>query len=660
MGKGASLIGTSDGSNLQISLNNKIPQIADITTLRTREPTTDGEAVWLFNKYLYRADLTDTQTQDDSTTCLITTLGKRWKLVKELTANSSLFSTSTTINTYLASGLTNIHFNAAITPTGTLSVKSNSYITFTGLGEVDAPATLVQGFTLAGAAPSTWYSLAVDSLAGGYQITLTTDVFSVGDWVEIRSEKLVPGANNQGVKQAQLRKVAKRDVSGSNYIYSLDRVLEYSFLVTDTAVCGKATVLENIVLERPRLNNINYTNPFGIGINCSYVSNLRIINPIVIGSKDKFFIEDDAGTGVAGRSAIKLTNCRGAIVDAPVCHHQGWYGVEVLGCSENVRISDGNFNDCRHGVSVNWSLSYGEPNTVIVERCVSSNATKAGFDTHDVGRNIIFVDCKAIKSQGDGFQYRARNVRYVRCYSAYHASNGFDGAVGATGSIFEHCVAEYNVESGFNIAFEPGTLINCRSYGNKSGVGTMGGEITGGSLEGNSLAAIDYGTGLSNTAAQSKLKVSGVKMPYSDGTSSLAQPRAIYFRGAKSIDPIMAFITDCDMTGYGNNWALLSSYTVQPSLPIMNGNILDSTGITGVATLSAGTITVNTTSARKRDTTNVNELPTVSKIKLTRLSYQTSTPLGDIYVSGITNVTSFTITSTSSTDVSKVLWEIYV
>lgn len=640
------------------TVDKAILQIDVIASLRATEPLYDGQAAWLAGKMIYKADLTDTTTADDGASCIVTSGGKRWKADIESVLKSSFFSSSVNINAYLSAKNVSLQFDKAITPTGTINVQSNTRIVFSGNGEIDAPSTLVQGITIAGAAPTTFFNLSADALSGTYQVSIATDQFSVGDWIEIRSEALVKGPNAQGVKQAQLRRVVKKETSGSLYVYSLDRVLEYDFLVANTAKCGKATVIENVTLERPRLNNINYLNQFGIGINCTYVVNLRIINPILIGSKDKFFIEDDAGTGVAGRSAIKLNNCRDVIIDSPVCHHQGWYGVEVLGCSEDVKIRDGNFNDCRHGISVNWSAAYGEPRAVLIERCVSSNATKAAFDTHDVGVDITFVDCRGIKSQGDGFQYRARNVRYIRCYAAYCLSNGFDGAPGATGSVFQDCVAEFNAAAGFNIAFEPGILRNCRAYGNNVGVGTMGGKILGGELEGNALAAIDYGTGLNGVAAQSALEVTGVKMPFSDGTTTKAQPRAIYFRGAKSIDPSLATIRDCDINGYGNNWALLSSYSVQPSLPVMSGNKLDATGIVGTVTLAAGTATVSTTSARKRETTNVNELSTISKIKLTRLSYQSATALGEIYVSQINNGVSFTIMSTANTDVSKVMWEI--
>lgn len=644
-----------------------IGKCSSIAQLRNVEPNSAGQRILLAS---YKADGTadgggefyydpiDSTTADDGASCIVTSGGKRWKAIINPAVKSSTFASSVNINAYLAKKGVNLQFDNALTPTGTINVQSNTRIEFSGNGEIDAPSTLIQGITIAGAAPTTFYNLSADALSGAYQVAIATDQFAVGDWIEIRSEDLVKGPNAKGVKQAQLRRVVKKETSGGQYVYSLDRVLEYDFLVASTARCGKATVIENVVLDSPRLNNINYLNQFGIGINCNYVVNLRIINPILIGSKDKFFIENDAGTGVAGRSAIKLNNCRDVTIDAPVCHHQGWYGVEVLGCSEDIKINDGDFNDCRHGVSVNWSMPYGEPRTVIFNRCVSSNATKAAFDTHDVGVDIKFIDCRAIKSQGDGFQYRARNVKYIRCYAAYCLSNGFDGAPGATGSEFKDCVAEFNTEAGFNIAFEPGTVRDCRAYGNRVGVGAMGGKILGGELEGNSLAAIDYGTGLTGVAAQSALEVTGVKMPFSDGTTTKAQPRAIYFRGAKAVDPSLATIRDCDINGYGNNWALLSSYSSQPSLPVMSGNKLDATGIVGTVTLVAGTATAPTASARKRETTNVNELSTVSKIKLTRLNYQSATPLGDLYVSQINNGVSFTIMSTSNSDVSKVMWEI--
>ena len=74
-------------------------------------------------------------------------------------------------------------------------------------------------------------------------------------------------------------------------------------------------------------------------------------------------------------------------------------------------------------------------------------------------------------------------------------------------------------------------------------------------------------------------------------------------------------------------------------------NILYNGQIKGISALVSGTVTVPTV-----------EVVSGDAIKLTRT--QSGGSIGLLYVSTITNETSFEITSTSSTDASEVYWEI--
>lgn len=591
-------------------------------------------------------DPTDTTSVADNATIFVTTDGKRIKRIYKGEALSSWFSSYTDINTFLSKGNVRLLFDNSWTQTSSLVLKSNTTIKMLPGVLLTPGTTPIQSITAIGTLnTSATTTLSADAPVGANQIVVTNPLsFNVGDWIELRSEALVEGPNAQGVKQAHMRQITKID---TNTLY-LDKAISYIFKVSDNSMIYKLNIVENITVDGVNLNNINYTNQYTIGMNFVYGNNISVINSTVFGSKDKY-------TGdVDGRSAIKFNSCRNVLCEKSGAHHQGWYGVEVLGYSEDVTVRKGYFDDCRHAISINWSAPYGEPNGCLIDDCTSSTSRLSSFDTHDVGKNLVFQNCRAYKSGDDGYQIRALNVKYINCISENAAADGFGQGDGAMGTRIINCKASYSVRNGFSLVWEGGNLENCEAINNQYGYAILGGRLLNCRGIDNTSAVVDCGSN-ADPANQYTLYIDNCDFP-----ASAIQTRCFYFRGSNNIRPELVTIKNCNLAGYGNFWYLLGGYSTQPLPPMLENNTLDTNTVanptSGIATLVGGTITINTTAVRLAVASTASSLKFVSNIKIKRLLK--SSTVGGLYVDSIVNGTSFTVKSDNASDASTFYWEI--
>lgn len=568
---------------------------------------------------------------------------------------SSSFSSTTALNTYLSTGGKNLVVDSDLTNTATLVIPSNTKLSFAPGITLNADSTAKEGISIKGVAPSSFVNLVTNGLAKDVSITLANSSFNVGDWLEIRSEKVLPGPNNYQVKQSVLRKITAKTTSGSNTIYRLHTGLLFDFNTADTAKAGKATVLENIVIDGANLNKDGFTNTFALGINCAYVYNLTLKNITIRGTKDKSSLDD-----VAGRSAVKLFNCSNVTVDNLTVDSIGWYGVEIIGCSENVDVNKLYSTDSRHAVSFNWLATgdlYGGPLFSQIRNSVSHNARLSGFDTHDLGLGLSFENCQSFSSGDDGFQIRAINATLINCYAFGATLDGFGGAIGATNTKLIGCKAENNTRYGVNFGYEGGILENCHVINNGFiGVAINSGKVSGGSITGNNNVAIDLAAGFNPVYGD--LKIENVLMPAGGN-----QTKVIRFKGDAGIlnQPELVTIENCNMIGYGRDWATLTGYTTQPMSVITHGNRLspnstEGSKVSGIATLVSGTVTINTTEVFSQLSTSANVMRYTSQIVLRPLTFATN--VNSLYVSAISNGVSFTVKSNNAADGSAFCWEI--
>ncbi|UNI77200.1 putative tail spike protein [Klebsiella phage KpnP_VR7901] len=623
-----------------------IGSAASLTELRSITGVSNGAVVRLSGdrEGFWRVDTTDTTSADNSGTVVVTTGGVRLKRIFSGHAKASWFESIALINSYLSADNAKLSIDIPLTQTSSLILKSGADITFEGAGCLQNPTSAIQAITATGTAPSSWVSLSADASAKDYTVTLTSVTgISVGDWVEIRSEALYPAPNKQAVKYGVVRKVTQ--ISG-NTLY-LDKTLDHSFLVADTAVAGKVGMLENIKVSNAVINKDGYTSQYAISMSFKYVENLKIDNCHVIGSKAKYAAD------VSGRSAIKVNTCRNVTVTKCRTEHQGWYGVEVSGASEDVWVNELYAQDVRHAVSINWSEPYGQPNGCTIENSTAADTTLSGFDTHDRGVNLTFINCRSYKAGDDGFQARATGTKWVNCYAFGAVNDGFSGLDDAFNLRGESCIAESCGRNGFNLGYEGGYLQNCQASGNQYGVVILGGRLLNCRFVDNKVAAIDCGGNFSS--AQFNLFIDNCTLP-----ASATQVRGVYFRGSSGVRPELVTITNSNMIGYGANWYLLGGYASQPLPPILINNTLDTNAVaaptSGIAQLTAGAVTISTSAVRIATATSARSLRWASNIRFRKITTPSTT--GSLFVSSITNGTSFDVKSSNASDSSIFYWEI--
>lgn len=523
----------------------------------------------------------------------------------------------------------------------------NSRVSFAGTGKVLTPSTT--GMTvlrISGTAPASFSLLAVDSLAGSTEIQTTLSLAS-GDWIEIRSETVLPAPNDQGVKYGQIVQVEQ--VLGGNR-FKVSRALEYDFLVSATASCGVVGMRENITIENLVINPQDYSVLMSIPVWLKYAANVRIKNLIIRGTKVK------GGADVLAASGLKINSCINVTIENITTEHIGWYGVEVLGPCQNIKVKNLTGFDCRHSFSVNWSEAYGEPCDVLVEDSFSNASTLTGFDTHDRGKRVRFKRCVSAGSVADsGFQLRASGAEAHNCTSTGNFYDGFTGRGGADGANLFNCVSRKNKRVGYNFPEFGANLYECSGFDNaNSGAAMKGGLIRGGKWERNNFA-FDCGTS-DTTSPQTTLIIEDVDAPF-----SASQPRLMYFRGAQNRRPELVTLRNSRVFGYGRNITIADggAYDAATPAPVSHGNqLLEHTSAvptSGLATLVAGTFNVLTAASLGAPFAGT-ALAANSKIRLTLVA--PGGTVGAAYISAVATGSGFIIKSTSATDTSTYKWDL--
>jgi hypothetical protein len=530
----------------------------------------------------------------------------------------------------------------------TLFVPSETHIRMAPgarLLPADANASMIR---VAGSPPATWVALTSDIPAGAKAFAHASGAYTIGQWIELRSNALVTsGPNSTLSKLTCLRKIVGKSGSGP-YTYTLNKPVPEAYNTADTAEIGVPTMVENVVLENVTLNDENFSTLIGNGISLSYCANVRIVRPTIFGSKAKL------GADVVSPAGIAIGSCFGVTIEDPLIKHIGWYGIGISR-SDGVRVRGGHIEDTRHAVSCVWHV-YGEPADILIQGVTAMNQTLSGFDTHDTGRDIVFDGCVSFDAGDDGFQLRTNNVHAVNC-SAYGSTNdGFsDGATTNVGIVLVGCRAEGNHRLGVNFSGRA-ELTNCdvlNHTGPASGFGgvqlTSGGRIVGGRFAGNGSSVLRVTGG--------PLLVQGVYAP-ADAVQTLFAI-ALTTNGGKFNRTIFR---DCEIPGYALNSIFARNQAARPAgdlPPITSGNRLttDSAGAeqSGEVTLVAGTATVNTTAVKRQTATPWTE-DVISRVDLRRIS--PGGTVGDLYVESVTSATGFVIRSTNAADTSKVRWTV--
>jgi len=533
---------------------------------------------------------------------------------------------------------------------GPIHVGSDTHVVMSRGARLMPTAGSPTMLVVRGSLPTSWTALTADLEKGSKTFSHASDEFSVGDWLEFRSDAPIPGPNALGGRLACVRRIIKKSGTGP-YTYTVNKTVQDGYLLTDAAICGRAYMHENVTLEGLAVNSEDYTTLAGFGLMLEYCANVRILNPTIIGSKPR------SGADMSAFDGIKIS--RGTFdiaVTGADLRHIGWYGVSIGGSAEQITISGGKVEDARHAVSVVWNDAYGEPVDVLVDGMVATNTTLSGFDTHDTGRNIRFDNCVSIGAGDCGFQLRSRGVRITGGFARDSALDGIKIVAGATDCVLQGCRVETSGRIGYNLG-EQARMIDCDAsdhVGPISGYCAIqfanGGEVTGGKFRRNASGVIRVISG-------DAVHVERIDAP--------ADPSQTIFMAARtSLGGRFNRVTvkNCRIPGYAYNAVFSREQAARPPgdlPPITSGNLVSDGGPgaewRGETTLVGGAATVSTSAVRHVTDANWTE-DIVSKIDIRRTA--AGGTIGQLHVESIANGSGFVIRSTSANDASTVQWSV--
>ena len=570
--------------------------------------------------------------------------------------------------------------------TGGLSIaRSNVHLRFqNGAALIPVGTAPGQMIDIRGSAPSSWVSLSANAYQHACVIQTASDPgWQVGDWLEIRSNKIIDSTPNYcSDAVGDCHKIAQKMGSGPFYWVFKEPICE-DFLVADSAVAGKATMLENIVIENPQFNDENFASTIGFSIRAQYCYGLKIIRPKGYGSKFPFAADSPTG------DFIKMINCIEPYIEDPCMTHGAYYGLTIAGWTRGLKSYGGTMTDVRHAVSlvqVTQSVigtpgriqQYGQPIDTLIHGMTARNTTLSSFDTHDTGLNVRFESCTAFAAGDDGFQFRTPKVKARDCVSYGALNDGFSHndltgtSTGAADCELINCRALNNGRAGVNFRYNRGVIRGGEYSNNGStrsrpaliypptsppaaqgsvaagacGIRINGGIIDGATIQGNAGTggvngnAIIYGDTTSPVTMR-PLAVCGVTAP-----ASAVQTTFMSVGGAGLDFGLVSLGGGNQIDGYGNNlFNNVGTITNKPPVSLGGNHITtDASQRRGQATLVGGTAFVANTAVRNKAAAAFSEA-IVSKIALSRMT-AAGIP-GSLYVKSINDQVGFTIASTN-------------
>lgn len=625
-------------------------------------------------------------------------------------------SVTTKINTHLAAdrrlhigGANGVQGRFGVDALGIQVVQDGTCITFdpdARLEPIGAGATYCIRAQGAPPAALDFIALSDDAYAGSIDfLTATAPSWVVDDWIELRSENLLPNVPNLTADASvgglipypndnrigQLVRVIYVGAFAGKFVTIIDRPLDYDFATAWFAKAGKATVIRDLVIDGANLNHPGTALNLGFGIFLSYCVNFRLINIQGFRSKDPL-----AGVLDSSRDFIKYTTCVDGSANEVSMAHGGYYGHSILGACDNLKINGGTMCDVRHAVSLvhvdpAFSVNpYGQPLRTSITDVTAINTSLSSFDEHYTGRWTVYTRCRALGSGDDGYQTRTVGTVYRDCIAQHCNFDGFSQSHQAnrradvSGTKAYGCLSRFNGRFGVDWSYGYARWNGGEISGNctdrsRAPVSIVDYSYTPSGTPGQSGTAKGGGTGIrmhSGAIENADITLNGGSVPtgifYGSTTNftTVAGPLQVsnnYIPGDATRQFYLMFaatgalFSDVDFnnnripgyTGAANRlWRTTGGAT--GNAPRSEGNKTSDTGTDeqGVAVLVAGTVTVANTNFRS-NAGGANNEPERHKIKLTLLT-EGGTP-GAVRVLGGTG--NFTLKSTSALDTSTYRYE---
>jgi hypothetical protein len=536
-----------------------------------------------------------------------------------------------------------------------LTVPDNIRIIFDGDARLVPLNNTAECMRSYGALPSTFYALTAAALRGVDRLAVgANDVhFSVGDYIWVADTQVIDTSpNTNALPQAQMAKVMA--ISSGELI--LDRMVQYDFSDA-TATVGVMDCRKNITIE-----NLKWGDPsrgfFGRrGIDARFHDNLRLFD--INASWSRTQPNPSTDFQILNVDGVSLKSCSNTIIERLSGEQIAWYLLNIDGASHGVTVRDVRASIARHGVSLNWN-GPGEPIDVLIENVITERSTAGGVDTHDVGRNITFRNCTCRGSLSDGAQIRTSNVLVENYIGEHNTTNGFlvwaeniadhdkiknvkfrNIQLNDNGRRGMFSVAPIDIDGA--VVVRNGASFNINDNG---GIALPAGEIKNAEILETNGAAVFYQPFNVSSSVYGPLLLSNVKAP-----ASVRQTQFVYSSASYAAKGLR--LRNCEAVGYANNTAVFgrnASTTIEgiDARACKYG----SDSLFGTAILVAGTLTVANNNVIANSVTLANR--TRSKISLTRIVAGGTV---GTYTVSVTDG-SFTITSSSASDTSRIDWVI--
>lgn len=248
-------------------------------------------------------------------------------------------------------------------------------------------------------------TLTADAAVNANTLTLTsTTGLAAGDTLLLGSDATIGGSATSFIGEY----VRVKSVDSGTQVTIHGAVCD-SYTTAANAAVWKPTFLTNVGLADLTIVNPNPDTTTTQITRFRTCRNVRISNVEVIGAD---------GPGIA------VTHCLDAVIegvsvrdsqDSDASSRYG-YGVMVEGACEGVTVANSHFVRVRHGVTTtSFANQCGQPRRIAVVGCTATETTKAAFDTHAAGRDILFSGCVADGTGGEGFQIRSNATRVIGC-----------------------------------------------------------------------------------------------------------------------------------------------------------------------------------------------------------------------------------------------------
>jgi hypothetical protein len=312
------------------------------------------------------------------------------------------------------------------------------------------------------------HTLASNAAPGDLSLSLTAGhgaSFAAGNTAVLLSEANVSAVDPTNVAEF----VTVRSVSSDTV--NLRGPVKYTYATSDTAQLVAVTLLEGVGYSDFSIEMDDTVTPVAGGTyQAAHALEFRFCKaPLVRGVT--------ISKGV--RAAIELVGCLNARIYDYTCRDMGsanndtdgsstlgvgGYGYAISERALNVGLVATNLHieRCRHGYTsgADYTWGYGSPQGSVISNGVHIDSKEAGWDTHETGDGIIFLNLHTIGSRRTGIQIRAPRTKVFGCSVKDCFASGIwlvGAALDAADNCLVHGFTAVNTNFGTGDAYDGST-----------------------------------------------------------------------------------------------------------------------------------------------------------------------------------------------------------